>query len=214
MGSLQTCILHSDGKWVQGRSKPEISYEFLLRARRSKQIKQQHERAHQQQHGERRGIEAAAAAADGGRRAGRSERNRGTERTEDGERRGQGRVSEVHDPKRRDTTAGNLHSNQPRAGSNFGGAGKRMSNPKSWTRHRNTRLGCASGRIGCEAKYDKRPLLLADCNDPHYDTRNFGWTVDGRGNWELGMAERGAGGGSTPLCRPMMRATHAGWSEA
>eukprot|EP00956_Cyclotella_meneghiniana_P013575 scaffold19713_cov47-Cyclotella_meneghiniana.AAC.5 len=24
MGSLQTCILHSDGKWVQGR-KPEIS---------------------------------------------------------------------------------------------------------------------------------------------------------------------------------------------
>ena len=25
MGSLQTSILHSDGKWVQGRSKPEIS---------------------------------------------------------------------------------------------------------------------------------------------------------------------------------------------
>eukprot|EP00956_Cyclotella_meneghiniana_P036158 scaffold122435_cov56-Cyclotella_meneghiniana.AAC.1 len=31
MGSLQTSILHSDGKWVQGRSQPEISYEFLLR---------------------------------------------------------------------------------------------------------------------------------------------------------------------------------------
>eukprot|EP00956_Cyclotella_meneghiniana_P019203 scaffold32730_cov36-Cyclotella_meneghiniana.AAC.5 len=31
MGSLQTSILHSDGKWVQRRSKPEISYEFLLR---------------------------------------------------------------------------------------------------------------------------------------------------------------------------------------
>eukprot|EP00956_Cyclotella_meneghiniana_P007559 scaffold10202_cov38-Cyclotella_meneghiniana.AAC.3 len=30
MGSLQTSIPHSDGKWVQGRSKPEISYEFLL----------------------------------------------------------------------------------------------------------------------------------------------------------------------------------------
>eukprot|EP00956_Cyclotella_meneghiniana_P007560 scaffold10202_cov38-Cyclotella_meneghiniana.AAC.4 len=25
MGSLQTSILHSDGKWVQRRSKPEIS---------------------------------------------------------------------------------------------------------------------------------------------------------------------------------------------
>ena len=61
----------------------------------------------------------------GRRPEGRSERIRGGP-TEDGERRGQGGVSEVHDPKRRDTAAGNLHNNQPRAGSNFGGAGKRM----------------------------------------------------------------------------------------
>ena len=75
---------------------------------------------------ERRGI---AAAADGGGRMEGSEREKQGDRrqwTEDRERGGQGGVSEVHDPKRRDTAAANLHNNQPRAGSNFGGAGKRM----------------------------------------------------------------------------------------
>eukprot|EP00956_Cyclotella_meneghiniana_P002401 scaffold2687_cov76-Cyclotella_meneghiniana.AAC.1 len=59
---------------------------------------------------------------------GGSEREKQGDRqwTEDRERRGQGGVSEVHDPKRRDTAAADLHNNQPRAGSNFGGAGKRM----------------------------------------------------------------------------------------